>query len=153
MHNLQAVLGTAPVVSDLAGRWHHARVVDLPQGFALIPLTRALREDIDELVGDDRKQEFPSFESLSDAVAEIVRDASSLGPLAVVEAEFFGGVGEQRSVVWEGRQVVLGPLDHPRSVNAALKQLGVQAPDWCDEFDALHLVKYRSTEDANQFAS
>ena len=153
MHHLQAVLGKGPVVSDLASRWHRARVIDLPQSFALIPLSRALREDIDELVGDDRQRRFPSFRSLSDAVAEIVEDASLGGPLALIETEFFGGAGEQRSVVWDAGRVVLGPLDHARSVNAALERVGVQAPDWCDEFDALHLVKYRSTEDTARFAS
>ena len=150
MHRLHAVLGAAPVVKDLASCWHHAQVVDLPQGVALIPLTRALCEDVAELVGNDRRREFPLFESLSDAMAEVVRSASSLGSLAVIETVLSGTVSEQRAVVWEGGQLVLGPLDHSCSVNAALQRLGVRAPTWCDEFDALHLATSRSTEDATR---
>ncbi|MGA5322152.1 hypothetical protein ACPCIU_17160 [Streptomyces seoulensis] len=33
-----------------------------------------------------------------------------MGPVARVEAEFFGGLGEQWATVWEGGGVVLGPL-------------------------------------------
>ncbi|MFF3343183.1 hypothetical protein [Streptomyces flavidovirens] len=37
-------------------------------------------------------------------------DWSTAGPVAYVEAEYFGGVGEQKAAVWYGGTIVLGPL-------------------------------------------
>ena len=59
------------------------RVVPLPQGLVLLPLPEA------------------PFES-------VVVEWSSRGPVALVDAEFFGGVGSQRAQVWEqGRSVLI----------------------------------------------
>src|SRR5258708_22051255 len=37
---------------------------------------------------------------------------SAGGPVAYVEAEYFGGTGTQRAVVWAGGVLVLGPLQN-----------------------------------------
>lgn len=84
--------------------------------------------------------------------------ASTGGALAYVEADFFGGVGTQAAVVWDGGRLVLGPLSarlgpgrpRPRRawpINRALRTLGVRAGAHVDEFEAADLGRHRETED------
>ena len=104
------------------------RVVPLPQGLALLPLPDA------------------PFES-------VIVEWSSRGPVALVDAEFFGGVGSQRAQVWEQGRSVLGPLvleeDDPAPdvtpISLALRRLGVEKGEHHDEFDAVGLGRHRST--------
>ena len=162
-HRLQAAVGPAHVVEGFARGWVQARVVALPQGFALVPLTPALLDDVDELASSGRHLPASPHPSLTDGAAAVLAEASAAGPLAYVETDLFGGVGEQRALVWERRAVVLGPLAgtlawdaaghlHPppgeRAVNRALVRLGVWTRGEQDPFDALGLGRFRSTEAA-----
>ncbi len=104
------------------------RVADIGQGLVLLPLSSV-----------------PS----SDVLAEW----SLSGPVALVEAEFFGGCGTQRAQVWEHGRSVLGPLvleeDDPvpavTPISLALRRLGVEKGSHYDEFDAVGLGRHRST--------
>jgi hypothetical protein len=79
---------------------------------------------------------------------------STVGPVAYVEAEYFGGIGSQFAVVWQGGTIVLGPLtldeDEPwppvgwSPISQALRHLGVSAGV---QFDAVRLGHHRQTED------
>ncbi|WP_317444629.1 hypothetical protein [Streptomyces collinus] len=80
---------------------------------------------------------------------------SAGGPVAYVEAEYFGGVGEQRAVVCDGGAVVLGPLHLEEGqpfapagspISQALRRLGVVARAGGDEFSAAGLDRYRHGE-------
>ncbi|MFJ6524686.1 hypothetical protein ACIQMZ_05365 [Streptomyces longwoodensis] len=79
---------------------------------------------------------------------------SAGGPVAYVEAEYFGGVGEQRAAVWEGGALVLGPLQAEEGrpfppagspVSRALRRLGVAARAGEDEFSAVGLHRHRTS--------
>ncbi|WP_424185371.1 hypothetical protein ACOBQX_26230 [Actinokineospora sp. G85] len=81
---------------------------------------------------------------------------STTGPVAYVEAEFFGGPGTQSAQVWDGGKVVLGPLHLAEGepspaegspISQALRRLGVTKGDHFDEFDAVGLGRHRDTED------
>ncbi|MYV43003.1 hypothetical protein GT030_30095 [Streptomyces sp. SID1328] len=75
--------------------------------------------------------------------------------MAYVEAEFFGGVGEQRVAVWDGGTMVLGPLHVEEGqpfptvgspISQALRWLGVVASAGEDEFSAAGLDRHRHGE-------
>ncbi|MEV6718058.1 hypothetical protein AB0M48_39140 [Lentzea sp. NPDC051208] len=80
---------------------------------------------------------------------------SSRGPVAVVDAEYFGGTGSQRAEVWDQGRRVLGPLvreeDDPAPdvspISQALRWLGVVKGEHHDEFDAVGLGRHRVTAD------
>jgi hypothetical protein len=103
-------------------------VAPLGQGLVLLPLSSVPASDV--------------------LVAWSVR-----GPVALVEAEFFGGAGTQRAQVWEHGRSVLGPLvleeDDPAPsvtpISLALRRLGVSKGSHYDEFDAVGLGRHRST--------
>jgi hypothetical protein len=65
---------------------------------------------------------------------------SDRGPVVYVEAEYFGGVGEQRALLWRG-----GVREELPTINAGLRGLGVRGTADRDEFDSLGLGRPRST--------
>ncbi|MGW1596321.1 hypothetical protein [Streptomyces sp. NPDC002343] len=98
----------------------------------------------------------PGFGRLSAGFERTLGRWSAAGPLAYVEAEYFGGAGEQRAAVWADGALVLGPLDVPVKrwfsrpvgpVSQALRRLGVRREPGGDEFDAVGLGRHRHTDD------
>jgi hypothetical protein len=66
-------------------------------------------------------------------------DWSTAGPLAYVEAEYFGGVGEQHAAVWDGGTT-------GSAISQALRRLGAVASAGEDEFSAVGLDRHRHGE-------
>jgi hypothetical protein len=139
-----------------------ARLVELNQGFAMVPLTAALPDAIVELASLRTPDPYPGFERLSAGIEHVLRiQASQAGPLAYVETDYFGGVGEQRAIAWRSGEVLVGPFfsrtdrgdsglhtepSGERAVNRVLSALGVTTRGRTDPFEALALGQYRHTE-------
>jgi len=140
-------------------------VVPLPQGKGLVPLVEKLgSEHVSQplLRGwEGRNAPDADFESpeerrryidrASAAFARIssrcARLSSAPGAAVVyVEADFWAGSGGQAASVWEGGELVLGPLVEREAINQALARLGVQAESSGERFVALDLGRFRSTE-------
>lgn len=129
-----------------------ARLVSIGQGLSLMPMTDELFDSVAD-GGDDRALD---FWRLPKGFAQTLADRSTAGPLAYVEAEYFGGVGEQSAVVWDGGAIVLGPLHEPEGrpsppagspISQALRRLGALAGAGEDAFTAVGLDRHRSVED------
>jgi hypothetical protein len=133
---LEALIGRT--LSEHARAFKNARVVPLERGLTMIPMIDALHAEIG--LGD----ELPRFEKLSPQVEEWARRPLT-DPVAYVEAEFFGGLGGQSAVVWQGGERILGPLHAADAINQALRVLGVSPAGAHDEFDAVDLGRHRKT--------
>jgi hypothetical protein len=120
-------------------------MINLGQGMALIPLTEKLRAELERSYRRSGKPASAGMENHSDAVASWIAEASADTTLVWFEATYFGGWGGQTSVVWQNREVVIGPESDPNAINRALRILGVQTTDNLDEFDTLKLGRYRHT--------
>jgi hypothetical protein len=145
-HHLRAVIGKAQPVAQLARNWVYARLVVLPQGFALIPVTRALHEDVIELFGEDLASPHGELVTLSTALERVVSDASHGAQLAYIETDYFGGMGDQSAIGWESGAVACVPNHGGPPINTVLAWMGAVANTGSDEFDALHLGNYRDTD-------
>uniref|UniRef100_UPI003BAD2DF7 hypothetical protein n=1 Tax=Streptomyces sp. NBC_01001 TaxID=2903713 RepID=UPI003BAD2DF7 len=97
-----------------------------------MPMTDALLA----AVGDESQSRHPGFWRLPAGFDQLLAEWSKAGPVAYVEAEYFGGVGEQNAAVWRDGKMVLGPLHllEGETVPAAgtpacqaLRELGVSA--------------------------
>ncbi len=129
------------------------RAVDLEQGFALVPYTGKAYDHFLGRHGDP----LSPFERLGSTVAGLLASASQGGPLAYVEAEYFGGSGEQHAAVWDGGALAWGPISirfqqtippQGTAISQALRRIGVISPDELrDEFDAVGLCRHRQLED------
>jgi hypothetical protein len=138
-----------------------ARPVRLGHGLALWPLPD---DELDAVEGAARAADpVPGFVGLPAAVVRWLEALSRAGPAAFVEAEYFGGVGQQAAALWESGGLALGPLfcsdaDAEEAaaveagvtldeapINAALARLGVRPDGQRDAFAVVGLDRYRST--------
>ncbi|MFD5628872.1 hypothetical protein [Streptomyces sp. NPDC127072] len=150
------------VSRELAEAGAGAAVVPLAQGLALMPMTDRLFDAVtDGGDGGDGGRDGHSgaegslgFWRLPKGFDGRLAQWSAVGPVAYVEAEYFGGVGEQRAVVWADGAVVLGPLHKPEDrpwssagspLSQALRRLGAVAGATGDEFQAVGLDRHRDT--------
>jgi len=85
----------------------------------------------------------------------LLRSWAARGPLAYVEAEFFGGVGTQAAAVWDGGRLAFGPVIMEEAepvpaagtpISQALARLGVARGEYHDEFEAAGLGRRRDTK-------
>jgi hypothetical protein len=132
--------------------FNHARVVTLRQGLRLLLMTDDL---FDEIQHDSAEAPVPGFWKLPIGFDQSLAAWSMQGPVAYVEADYFGGVGTQIAAVWDAGALVLGPLAEPETrtaptrstpISQALRRLGVSAHGHVDEFDAIGLGRHRDTD-------
>lgn len=145
-YTLEAVLGPAAVIHQVAAELPAAPLITLPQGIAMLPVPEQLLNDGAGTLG---------FWMLPAGFADKLAAWSTAGPVGYVEAELFGGMGGQGAVLWEAQAVTFGPLtieDEPfpsdgSPISQLLRHLGVTRGTHHDEFDAVGLGRHRHTED------
>jgi len=122
-----------------------ARIVPLAAGMSIVPLTDKLLETLKADSGEDAKTVSPIFEYLYRAVVDRAVAASEEGPLAYVEAGYFGGQGSEMAAAWDQGDMVMEPTESNNPINQALRLLGVKAVPPDDEFDTIGLGRHRRT--------
>jgi hypothetical protein len=102
-YELRALVGEMPALEAAAAE---AWVASIPlhHCMALVPITNGV---FDRLGGGT---EFGEAFFLSRGVEQLARRASSIGPIAYLDADLFGGVGTQAAVLWRDGEVVAGPV-------------------------------------------
>ncbi|PJN40136.1 hypothetical protein CG747_13750 [Streptomyces sp. CB02959] len=152
MYCLQAVIAAKPVLSELIGSVEDAHVAPLGQQLSLLPMTDVLFDAL-TVAG---APELDGFRKTPARFDRALAACSAHGPVAYVEAEYFGRVGTQSAQVWDGGEVVLGPVclaegqpdpSDGTPISQALRRLGVAKGNHVDEFDAVALGRHRDTDD------
>lgn len=149
---LSAFLGDREAMSRLAQHLTGCRVLELPQGVAMIPFNEVARRAAGawlprDQAGDDAGPGWP-FSDLAREAAENLARVAGLGKIIYVEVEYFGNAGGQSAIGWQDGRCCFGPKDAPAGiVNEAVRFLGVQAATGQDEFDTLGLGAHRRTEE------
>jgi len=162
MYRLQAVIaaepvlraladGVEPVLRALADGVEPALLAPLDQGLTLLPITDAFLDTFSDAEADGLE----GFSKAPAGFGRVLGDCSTLGAVAYVEADYWGGAGTQRAQVWEGGHVVFGPLSSVEGepfapegspISQALRLLGATKGDFFDEFDAVGLGRHRDTD-------
>ncbi|MGW0991566.1 hypothetical protein ACWD46_36380 [Streptomyces sp. NPDC002486] len=150
-YDLQAVIAAEEALHVVSRELTAARLAPIGQGLSMMPLTDALLETVADSSGVGAL----GFRRLPGGFEQARARWSAGGPVAYVESEYFGGVGEQRAVVWDGGEVALGPLHVEEGepfapvgspVSQALRRLGAVARAGEDEFSAVGLDRHRHNE-------
>ena len=87
-----------------------------------------------------------------DGIVQIVGSVAKTGKAAYIEAESFGGNGTQACITWDRAGEASKPLVDGSAINIVLRFLGVVPGDSHDEFDALGLGRFRSTNEWEKLA-
>ncbi|NEA72598.1 hypothetical protein C8250_015340 [Streptomyces sp. So13.3] len=152
MYCLQAVIATESVLRELAGSMTEACIVPLGQHLWLLPMTDALSDAV-AVAGTPK---LDGFRKAPAGFDRLLTSCSQTGPVAYIEAEYFGGAGTQSTQVWDGGTIVLGPLSLAEGepspttgtpISQALRRLGAAKGNHVDEFDAVGLGRHRDTDD------
>jgi len=130
---------TQSVLEAHSVRFASAVVAPLAFGFALIPITDELLDEVGAS-GDSGR-----FYKFTPAVAEWLGAISASAPAAYVEAEYFGGIGGQGAVVCSHGAQILAPIHEADAINIALRLLGISRGTSHDEFEAVGLPRHRGT--------
>lgn len=139
-YDLAAIVGPEEILRKFARAHHHASVCPLEFGLALIPAS-------DDLVDEIGSGFMAEFEKLTTSLAGHLRRISFESPIAYVEANYFGGIGCQNSIVWKREIEELKDIGTSTAINRALASLGVLKGTSHDEFEALKLGRHRHIED------
>ncbi|MFJ5233899.1 hypothetical protein ACIQBJ_28860 [Kitasatospora sp. NPDC088391] len=140
---LEAVVAAEPLLRAAAAGLPSTRVVPVARGLALLPMSDAL----DEAIRTDDAPLAP-FRMLPNGFDRTLAAWSEHGPVAYVEADIWGGTGEQAVAVWTRGALTLGPLVEATGspISLALRRLGATPDGHVDEFDAVGLGRHRRTE-------
>ena len=142
---LAAFIGNELAISAAASLAGRHRVSRLGHNLHLVEL----RAD-----GTRKPQYSDLFHHLTPNLAAAATTASAVGDIGYIEANFFGGDGNQACIVWRDSNVVFGPLrvddEEPPTprlrdwpINRALQFFGVTAQPGRDEFDTVNLGRFR----------
>lgn len=146
-HHIKAIIGKRTDVQRLADDWVYGKLIELPQEFAMVPMTIRLLEDIEEIMELSESEFDCGLDGLYDSVIWLLENYSFHTKLAYIETEYFGGYGTQGGVLYENGTERIHPKTGEGTINVLLKELGAwRKPDF-DEFDCLELGKYRHIEE------
>lgn len=144
-YTLCALVGRADALLPLVQAFPQAVLVELAQGLSLMPL---LEDVIDALANCQPSEVVLPCYFLTDQLEARVLQHIGTAAVGYLEAEYFGGHGEQAAVLWQGgrRHSVFGP--EYGALNAVLQHLGVQPNSSKeDAFDAVRLGRHRHTDE------
>ncbi|MFC9894958.1 hypothetical protein ACFVMC_14830 [Nocardia sp. NPDC127579] len=141
------MIATERVLREVVRSIEVARIVPLGHHLSILPMTDPLATALADVDGP----ELDEFWEAPPGLGLLLATGSISGPVAYVEAEYFGGTGTQCAQVWDAGEVVLGPTrssapDGATPISRALRQLGVIRTS-SDEFDAVDLGRHRRTAD------
>ena len=145
MHNLHAIIAKRTEIWGGRGLSWPSCPVDLPNDLVLIPVNDAFYA---AKCGEHSPLVVETFEFLTPAFMNCLREASRGRTLAYCETDYFGGDGGQGAVVWRDGDCVFGPMfgedDH---INQALAFLEIAPSAGKDLFQTLGLCDHRSTDE------
>jgi len=107
-YDLSAIVSTPQVLEPISAQYRCARVVPLATAnLALIPVTEDLVLDLDGK--NIRVSPETGFSQLSIGLQRLLVTASARGPIAYLEADYFGREGRQTAAVWHSGMTIYGP--------------------------------------------
>ncbi|MGW6914449.1 hypothetical protein ACWGB8_11605 [Kitasatospora sp. NPDC054939] len=154
-YELQALIAPLELLRIAAAEVSAARVAPLAQGLALIPATGAFLAAIGA-GGDGTSSAGHGFDWFPEGFERRLAAWSKAGPIACVQADYFGGTGTQLAAVWSDGRLDLGPLTSGEfepfpaegsPISQALRRIGARADGGAvDEFEAVGLPAHRRTD-------
>jgi hypothetical protein len=154
-YSLEAFIAREHLLHGVVTSYEYTEIISVQQGFCLLLNTDEFHDEVMDKNPRDHKTPYPEFWKLSLELSTFGVIASVQGPVAYIEADFFGGPGTQASIVWDRGRVRLKPnkryFRHDKvkldrmPINQALRMLGVKRGNHIDEFEALGLDRYRHT--------
>jgi hypothetical protein len=121
-HCIQALITKQSVAEGFCDRHSDARLLSLPQDFAIMPVDRS---HICKWTGEEPPQSTETFFYVNDYFVSFLMRESEFGRLAYVETEYWGGSGGEGALVVENRELIMQPTWESDAILNAMRLLGV----------------------------
>jgi hypothetical protein len=138
---LQALIGKTDSLKSDPKSCPSEHRVELAQGYTMILVTDEFCEEIAVKFSVNEEESASGFSMLTENLAAWAKQISKLTPVAYIEAEYFGGAGEQSAIVWDKSEIKLGPI------SAEIGPINQEVLSANDEFEAVGLNRGRDSED------
>jgi hypothetical protein len=140
---LQAFIVNKSSQNKLTDFYRNAVAVEIGQELSLIPFTTELFDEVNRHV---ESKQIGRFDCLRENIeVELLKRTQNI-KIAYIEADYFGGRGEQIAIIWEENKRIYLSDPGDNEINKVLKSFGVIADKGSDEFDTLSLGRYKKTE-------
>jgi hypothetical protein len=145
-HHISAVLLRGPYDAEKA-RAFDLRPIPLESGITMFPLDGKHCDYWSEKLGVHGS--LSRRPQLNEPVVHHMVNAIADDPLfAVIDTDFFGGIGDQAAAVYRGPKEVIAPwVGYRGPINHALHELGVIPRGALDLFDTVGLREHRDFDD------
>lgn len=146
-YRLEAIICREQLARLITDEYQSAKRIRLKNKLFLIPYTE---EFYDELNQFEKSADFEGFYLLNEKLFNYLLSKSVVDPVAYIEADYFGGVGQQSAIMVGDEKVILdvraGDSEYG-PVNLVLKEFGIIRESNLDEWDTVGLLRYRDTDD------
>ena len=152
-YELRALIGSKRVLDPVAAKIAGSSTVELAHGLFILPLKELSRAAAAAKAPLPKKFEPPP------EIARLAMEASAVGPIAYLEADYYPGRDYQAAVSWEKGRIAVEPQCETaawdpremnlsdRPINTVLRALDVTAAGYNDEWDAVAMARHSRTED------
>src|SRR5689334_13623168 len=117
---LRAFIGKNNALDGIVRSYPTAKKVSFYQDLSMIPMTDMLFDEINKL---SISHDMGSFMLFTEKVENEILNIIEMGQVAYIEAEYFGGIGSQSSIIWENKKRTNLFDKDPGAINLALKKL------------------------------
>lgn len=147
-HSITAFVARRPALTSLAQSMGGAPFYKLKNAdFFVLPITDDVFDAVVAAKGPGSLVAV-EFWGLTNNLAQLAREASTHGPIAYIETDYFGGMGTQGAAVWKDGAILQEPATASKStINLALRAIGLGPDFGLDEFDTLGLGDVRHMSD------
>lgn len=152
-HSITAFVARRPALAALAQSTGRASFYKLKNAdFFVLPITDDVFDAVVAAKGPGTLVAV-EFWGLTNNLVQLAREASSHGPVAYIETDYFGGMGTQGAAVWKDGTLLQEPATAGKGIiNLALRAIGLGPDFGLDEFDTLGLGQVRHLSDFEAMA-
>ena len=141
---LKAFIGRSDDLKMVKNKFKNARTVSLTDEIALIPFTAELFDEVNNYRSNNG---IGNYEFLTTDVEREILLVMGDRLFSYVEVEYFGGLGRQSGMIWQGGKRIWERELEQEVVNEILRNFGIVRSKSNDEFDTVGLGRKRNTED------
>ena len=146
-YGLEAIICKEKLSVTITSDYTSAKRIRLKNNLFLIPYIDELYDELNEF---NKSEDFEGFKLLNEKLFKYLMFKSVEEPVAYIEADYFGGVGQQSVIMIDKENIILDVRAKDSgygAINLILKEFGVIRERNLDEWDTIGLLRHRHTDD------
>lgn len=146
-YNLEAIICKDGLSNIITSEYKSAKRISLKNNLFIIPYTEELYDELNQY---KKSEDYNGFFLLNEKLFRYLLIKSVVEPIAYIEVDYFGGVGQQSAIMLDKEEIILDTTagkSEDGAVNLVLKEFGIKREQSLDEWDTVEMLRHRHTED------